>query len=150
MINEEYLAPENAGQPAFRIVIADEEDLVDQETLANRIITISQNEVQEADGVYIEGAFLGALEDGNEFLMYIDNVLETYRTGIEHELVQFVKGITVRRGIYPKSSVVPLHEITDDMESEETRTVEYTVPAMGTPSPRSPRSTTPRWSSSCT
>ena len=127
MINEEYLAPENAGQPVFRIVIADEEDLVDQETLANRIITISQNEVQEADGVYIEGAFLGALEDGNEFLMYIDNVLETYRTGIEHELVQFVKGITVRRGIYPKSSVVPLHEITDDMESEETRTVEYTV-----------------------
>ena len=127
MINEEYLAPENAGQPVFRIVIADEEDLIDQETLANRIITISQNEVQEADGVYIEGAFLGALEDGNEFLMYIDNVLETYRTGIEHELVQFVKGITVRRGIYPKSSVVPLHEITDDMESEETRTVEYTV-----------------------
>ncbi len=127
MINEEYLAPENAGQPTFRIVIADEEDLIDQETLANRIITISQNEVQEADGVYIEGAFLGALEDGNEFLMYIDNVLETYRTGIEHELVQFVKSITVRRGIYPKSSVVSLHEITDDMESEETRTVEYTV-----------------------
>lgn len=127
MINEEYLAPENAGLPTFRIVIADEEDLIDQETLANRIITISQNEVQEADGVYIEGAFLGALEDGNEFLMYIDNILETYRTGIEHELVQFVKNITVRRGIYPKSSVVPLSQITNDMESEETRSVEHTV-----------------------
>lgn len=127
MINEEYLAPENAGLPTFRIVIADEEDLIDQETLANRIITISQNEVQEADGVYIEGAFLGALEDGNEFLMYIDNILETYRTGMEHELVQFVKNITVRRGIYPKSSVVPLSQITNDMESEETRSVEHTV-----------------------
>ena len=33
---------------------------MDQETLANRIMSASLNEVEEADGVYIEGAFLGA------------------------------------------------------------------------------------------
>ena len=37
-------------------------------------------------------------------------MLEQYRTGIDHELVQFIKSVAVRRGIYPRLSsmfVVP-------------------------------------------
>ncbi len=126
MINEEYQAADSS-QPVFHIVIANKEDLTDPETLANRIIAISQNEVEEADGVYIEGAFLGALKNGSEFLIYLDSILEDYRTGIDHELVQFVKSITVRRGIYPTSSVMPLYRITQEMESDQTRIVEHRV-----------------------
>lgn len=126
MLNEEYQAADN-NQPVFRIVIADEEDLTDTETLANRLIATSQNDVEEADGVYIEGAFLGALKDGSEFLIYLDSILEDYRTGIDHELVQFVKSITVRRGIYPTSSVMPLYRITQEMESDRTRIIEHRV-----------------------
>lgn len=126
MMGEEYQPPEE-NQPYFRIVIADSDNLMDQETLANKIMAVSLNEVEEADGVYIEGAFLGALENGNEFLIYLDSILENYRTGIDHELVQFVKGISVRRGIYPRTSVVPLTRITQDMESAQTRIVEHKV-----------------------
>lgn len=137
MMGEEYQPPEDS-QPTFRIVIADKEDMVDPETLANRIITVSQTEVEEADGVYIGGAFLGALKNGSEFLIYLDSMLEQYRTGIDHELVQFVKSVTVRRGIYPSSSVLPLYRITQEMESDQTRTVEHevkegdTLPAIAT------------------
>lgn len=126
MLSEEYQPPEDS-QPIFHIVIADEEDLLDTETLANRILAASLNEVEEADGVYIEGAFLGALEDGNEILIYLDSLLDAYRSGIDHELVQFVKSISVRRGIYPRSSVRPLYRITQDMQSDQTRTVEHKV-----------------------
>ena len=126
MLSEEYQPPEDS-QPRFHIVIADEEDLMDQDTLANRIMSISLNEVEEADGVYIEGAFLGALEDGNEILIYLDSLLDAYRTGMEHELVQFVKSISVRRGIYPTSSVRPLYRITQDMQSDQIRRVEHKV-----------------------
>ena len=126
MLNEEYQAADT-NQPIFRIVIADKEDLTDTETLANRLIAISQNEVEEADGVYIEGAFLGALKNGSEFLIYLDSILEDYRTGIDHELVQFVKSITVRRGVYPTSSVMPLYRITQEMESDRTRIIEHRV-----------------------
>lgn len=126
MLGEEYQPPEDS-RPIFHIVIAGEEDLVDQETLANRIMSASLNEVEEADGVYIEGAFLGAIEDGNEILIYLDSMLDAYRTGIEHELVQFVKSISVRRGIYPSTSIRPLYRITQDMQSDQTRTVEHKV-----------------------
>mgnify|MGYP006922467815 CR=1 FL=1 len=53
MMGAEYQPPDS--QPIFHIVIADKEDMVDPETLANRIITVSQTDVEEADGVYIEG-----------------------------------------------------------------------------------------------
>lgn len=126
MLSEEYRPPEDS-QPRFSLVIADKEDLIDQDTLANKILSISLNEIEEADGVYIEGAFLGALEDGNEILIYLDSLLDAYRTGIEHELVQFVKSISVRRGIYPTSSVRPLYRITQDMQSDQMRRVEHKV-----------------------
>lgn len=126
MLSEEYQPPEDS-QPEFHIVIADKDNLLDDETLANRILSASLNEVKEADGVYIEGAFLGALEDGNEILVYLDSLLDAYRSGIDHELVQFVKSISVRRGIYPASSVRPLYRITQDMQSDQIRTVEHKV-----------------------
>lgn len=125
MMGAEHQPPDS--QPIFHIVIADKEDMVDPETLANRIITVSQTDVEEADGVYIGGAFLGALENGSEFLIYLDSMLEQYRTGIDHELVQFIKSVAVRRGIYPSSSVLPLYRITQEMESDQTRTVEHKV-----------------------
>ena len=66
-------------------------DLPDQEELTDAIMRSSGNELVDASGFYLEGKFLGALEDGNEFLLYMDKVLNNYRTGEEHETVQFTK-----------------------------------------------------------
>lgn len=125
MVEEEYLEPN--GGPGFRLAIVREENLLDAETLANQLISVSGNEIESADGIYIEDSFLGAIRDGSEFLLYIDSVLDNYRSGEEHELVQFAKKISLRSGIYPTASVKSLREITSYLDSgtpyEEMRTV---------------------------
>lgn len=118
LINEEY-APPDDSHPTFRLVITDPDNLISTEALANKIMTISKNEVAMADGIYIDGAFLGAVEDGSEFLFYIDSILDNYRTGTAHERVQFVKKVGLQRGMYPISSIRPVHEIKNALESNE-------------------------------
>ncbi|MEG1206137.1 MAG: peptidoglycan DD-metalloendopeptidase family protein, partial [Angelakisella sp.] len=118
LINEEY-APADDSRPSFRLVITDEENLLSTEALANKIMTVSKNEVAMADGIYIDGAFLGAVEDGSEFLFYIDSILDNYRTNTAHERVQFVKKVALQRGMYPISSIRPVHEIKNALENNE-------------------------------
>ena len=117
LIGEEYLEPENSS-PGFRLAIVKEDNLLDAETLANWLISSSGNEIDNADGIYIEDKFLGAVKDGTEFLLYIDSVLDNYRSGEDHELVQFVKKITLRSGVYPVSSIKSLHDIKEYLDSD--------------------------------
>ncbi|MEG2074594.1 MAG: LysM domain-containing protein, partial [Angelakisella sp.] len=119
LINEEYAPPDN-GRPTFRLVITDKENLTSTEALANKIMTVSKNEVAMADGIYIDGAFLGAVDDGSDFLFYIDSILDSYRTGTANERVQFVKKVGLQHGMYPISSIRPVHEIKNALESNET------------------------------
>ncbi|MEA5012680.1 MAG: M23 family metallopeptidase [Angelakisella sp.] len=117
LIGEEYIEPENST-PRFSLVIIKEDNLMDTETLANKLISVSGNEIETADGIYIEDKFLGAVQDGSEFLLYIDSILNNYRTETEHELVQFVKKITVRNGVYPVGSIKPLSDIKEYLDSD--------------------------------
>ncbi|WP_274952779.1 M23 family metallopeptidase [Angelakisella massiliensis] len=126
LLEEEYLAPEDS-KPSFRLVIANEDSLIDTDTLANKILSASRNEVEQADGIYIDGQFLGAVEDGTEFLFYIDSILESYRTGTEHELVQFVKKVALREGVYPVSSIKSVFEIKNSLESNKDYQIDYQV-----------------------
>lgn len=118
MLNEEY-TPTGDSRPSFNLVIADSEKVMDVDTLTNKLMTFSKSDVVTADGIYIDNAFLGAVEDGSEFLLYIDAILGNYRTETEHERVQFVKKVTVQQGVYPQSSVRPVHEIKTALESNE-------------------------------
>ncbi|MEG2087888.1 MAG: peptidoglycan DD-metalloendopeptidase family protein [Angelakisella sp.] len=116
---EDYL-PADDSRPTFRLVIVDPEDYTSVDSLANNLLAMSQNKVTTADGIYVDNTFLGAVEDGNEFLLYIDGILQEYRTGIEHEKVQFVKKVAVQKGVYPVSAMRPVNAIKTDLESNNT------------------------------
>ncbi len=126
LIDEEYLSPEN-NPPSFQLTVVQPGSLMDQEALASKILEVSNNEVESADGVYVEGVFLGAVQDGREFLMYLDGLLESYRTGRDHETVQFIKNISVKNGVYPTSSVRSLTEIRDTLNSDQPLETVHTV-----------------------
>ena len=118
LMSEEFIPLDNSN-PKFTLTIVEPGQLTPVETLANRIMSTSKNEVSAADGIYIDNAFLGAVEDGNEFLLYIDGILDNYRTDTDNERVQFVKKVEVQRGIYPTSSLRQVHEIKNAVESNQ-------------------------------
>ncbi|MEG1875678.1 MAG: peptidoglycan DD-metalloendopeptidase family protein, partial [Angelakisella sp.] len=85
----------------------------------NKLLAMSQNNVTMADGIYVDNIFLGAVEDGNEFLLYIDGILQEYRTGIEHEKVMFTNKVVVQEGVYPVSVMCPVHAIKNNLNAED-------------------------------
>ena len=87
----------------------------------------SGNELVDASGFYLEGKFLGALEDGNEFLLYMDKVLNNYRTGEEHETVQFTKNIRLEDGVYPVSSLMTVSNLQSYLRSNKELRRSYTA-----------------------
>lgn len=126
LINEEYIPPEDTI-PTLSLAVAKEKDLLTKEELTDAIMRSSGNELVDASGFYLEGKFLGALEDGNEFLLYMDKVLNNYRTGEEHETVQFTKNIRLEDGVYPVSSLMTVSNLQSYLRSNKELRRSYTA-----------------------
>lgn len=67
VINEQYLPPEK-HTPLFTLEAVEADQLTDREVLTNNIIQASGNEIQEATGLYVDGAFVAAVSDGEALL----------------------------------------------------------------------------------
>lgn len=118
LINEEYIPPEESI-PSLSLAIVKQGALMQSEELTDAIMRASGNELTRANGFYLDGKFLGAVKDGNGFLLYLDNILSHYRTGEEHEVVHFTKNITLEDGVYPVSSLMSLTTLQDYLRSDE-------------------------------
>ena len=126
LINEEYIPPEDTI-PTLSLAVVKEKDLLTKEQLTDAIMRSSGNTLVEASGFYLEGKFLGALMDGNEFLLFMDRVLDNYRTGEEHETVQFTKNIRLEDGVYPVSSVMTVSDLQSYLRSSKALRRSYTA-----------------------
>lgn len=127
LINEDYVAPEDII-PTFTLTYVNKEEITDTETLSDKMVAASGNAIAKADGIYVGDEFLGAVENGDEFLLYLDGILSGYRTGEPYEVVQFAKKISVRSGVYPASSVLPLYQVKNTINATSaTRENHYTV-----------------------
>ena len=81
IVNEEYLPPEDSV-PIFSLVIVEDDQISDQDVLINNIIRASGNEIEEAAGLYVDGEFIGAVEDGDALLMSLKSRKDgTYTPG---------------------------------------------------------------------
>ena len=126
LINEEYIPPEDTI-PTLSLAVVKEKDLLTKEQLTDAIMRSSGNTLVEASGFYLEGKFLGALMDGNEFLLFMDRVLDNYRTGEEHETVQFTKNIRLEDGVYPVISVMTVSDLQSYLRSSKALRRSYTA-----------------------
>ena len=118
LINEEYIPPEDTI-PTLSLAIVHEKELMGEEALTNAIMRASGNELIEANGFYLEGKFLGAIKNGDEFLTYMDKILSHYRTGEEHEVVRFTKNIRLEKGVYPASSAMTVSDLQNYLRSDD-------------------------------
>ena len=102
--------------------------------LVNRMIQLCTDDVVEAEGVYIDGVFYGAVPDSSEIRDVLDAALERYRTGKKGETVTFVKPIELVDGLYLTQSLVEQQEILELLNSEVAGETTYIVQAGDTPS----------------
>ena len=113
--------------PVFAVAAVNPEEIADSEKLTDQLIQLSTADIQEAQGLYIDGEFYGAVKTASLIKDVLDDTLAQYTTGAEDETVKFVQDIQLREGLYPTASVVEDEEITELLTSEVQSRKTYTI-----------------------
>ncbi|MEG0898305.1 MAG: peptidoglycan DD-metalloendopeptidase family protein [Oscillospiraceae bacterium] len=110
IIHESYQKPLDTV-PRFSLEVVNKTSVTSIDDLTNKIISASGNELIEADGLYVDKKFVGALENSSNLFILLDNIIATNKTGQAGEKVSFIKKIDLKKGLYPITSVVSFDTI---------------------------------------
>ena len=114
--------------PYFELVVMQpRQKYSDTGKLADAIIRISSDEVQEAFGLYVDDEFYGAVTDKDPILAEMEAILQQHATGVQGERVEFVKSIKLDKGLYPLNSMVGEEDLIEVIHSDETVDEVYIV-----------------------
>ena len=109
-------------------VVAVNSDLVsDEYEMTDSLLRMSNEDIFEAQGLYIDGSFYGAVTDTAMIEEILDSTLDQYRTGAEGEVVSFVKSIELKDGLYLKDSLISNEEMKTLLLSSEAEERTYTI-----------------------
>lgn len=112
--------------PKFSLrIISDEESFVSASQLANEMLAVSDRELTEAFGIYIDGEFIGAVRDKKPVEDKLADILLNYKVdGIVRD-VSFKNKIEYTNGIYLTESVMEESEAIELLSSKKQSTGTY-------------------------
>lgn len=115
-------------QPTFTMAAVNPEDITTAAELTDELIQMSTADIQQAQGLYIDGEFYGAVTSAGLIEGVLDDTLAQYASGVEGETLEFTKDIQLRDGLYPTASLADGEELTalltSEVQSQRTYTVE--------------------------
>lgn len=139
---EEFLGPVDIV-PRLELTLTQDAEMLTVDELTDMLIQFSGNELREADGLYLEimrngrsqMVLVGAVEEGQELLHFLDGMLEKYRTTdmAPDTQIQFIKKMQLKHGLYPTSTIRSLGEMRAELSGEEKGEQYYTVVEGDTP-----------------
>lgn len=122
--------------PTYTLKIVSEDDqFVDSRTLADKLLAGSKASLSEAYGVYVDGAFIGAVEDKEAVSHEMDSILAEYAASLNDMVneVYYTKEITYQPGIYLTASVMKPQEILEILTAETETEDRYVVQSSDSP-----------------
>ena len=133
----------NAGQevkldfhPVYSLrIVADDDQYLSAHTIADRLLAGSRAELSEAYGVYVDGEFVGAVQDTDAVSEYMDDALNEYARGLDSLVneVYYAKKITYQEGLYLAESVKDTDEMIKFLTKETQQESRYAVKENDTP-----------------
>ena len=91
--------------PQYSLAVVEPHRLIDTNTLTNRIIQASGDEITQASGIYVSGKFRGATTEPEQVLDIMNSMLNRYETGTAGETIHFINKVEIRDGLYPVQSL---------------------------------------------
>ena len=120
--------------PEFSLkIISDSEKIISSAQLADEMLAVSNHELTEAFGIYIDGEFIGAVKDKEPVEDTLTNILLNYKVdGIVRD-VSFKNKIEYTDGFYLTDSVMDEQEAIDLLTSKKQRNSTYVAKAGDSP-----------------
>lgn len=90
-------------------IVSDEDSFTTSHTIADRLLISSHEELSDAYGVYVDGEFVGAVEDKDKVASEMNAGLAKYAASLSDNAseVYYTKEISYQQGIYLKASLTP-------------------------------------------
>lgn len=122
--------------PVYTLKIVSENDqYVSSRTLADKLLAGSKETLSEAIGVYVDGEFIGAVEDSKKIEQTMDKKLSDYALGLSDLVseVYYTKHIEYQSGIYLTESIRKPEELLKILTAEEETVSRYNVQSGDSP-----------------
>lgn len=114
--------------PSFSVVKVAKNKVADVPEVTDNLIQMSSQDIVEAQGLYIDDEFYGAVTDQSLIRSILDSTLDSYRSGDPNETVEFTKDIELKEGLYLTDSIVSDEDMEDlllsDVQAERTYTIQ--------------------------
>ena len=114
--------------PSFTVVQVKKDKVSDVPEVTDSLIQMSSQDIMEAQGLYIDGEFYGAVTDQSLIRSILDSTLDSYRSGDANETVEFTKNIELKEGLYLTDSIVSDEDMENlllsDVQAERTYTIQ--------------------------
>lgn len=97
--------------PRLTLAVVPSSELMDQNTLCDKILLSSSGEIERASGLYIDNRFEGAVSSRAGLEALLESLMAPYRSDDAAERVEFVQKVEIVDGLYPTVSVVDLEQV---------------------------------------
>ncbi len=109
-------------------------EVITERELANNILNSSSQNIVQATGLYVDGDFYGATEDGDKLNETIESMLAPYQNGAENRTVNFVQDVSVVDGVFFADSIKDSDEMIEMITGEVSGEKLYTTVSGDSPS----------------
>lgn len=114
-------------------IISDDETFVSASELADEMLAVSDQELTEAYGIYIDGEFIGAVEDKEPIEQVLSDILLNYKVEGNVRDIAFKNKIEYTKGIYLTESVMNQAEAITLLTSKKEISSTYVAQEDDTP-----------------
>ena len=116
--------------PTLTLVVREGQTSMNANQVCDAILRNSGDSIAEAVGLYVDGAFVGAMEDGEELTAVLNSIKEgqaQYDADDPDQRVEFVQEVTTGEGLFPISTVMDADGVRKKLTHQTVVEKQYVV-----------------------
>lgn len=91
--------------PKLTLAVVSKEDILDENAVCDRLLSVSSESLSESSGLYVDGEFIGALASRTTLDTILEKVLDAPKAA-ESDRTSFVSDVEIVDGLYPVTAKV--------------------------------------------
>lgn len=115
--------------PAFKLSVVDENRYSAAGAVCDLIIKQSDGIIEEASGLYVDGALVGVVKSSADLRYILQNILNDARNGDTESEAAFAQNVETVSGLFPTNSIMTTEQMESLLTGTRKDAVLYTVKA---------------------
>ncbi len=91
--------------PKYKMVYTRPSEMIDSDTLAENIISVSGDILEDASGLFVDGEFIGATKNGSDIRSMLETIRQSASNYYGGGVAEIQNTIEIKSGMYPDESL---------------------------------------------